>query len=170
MRVRDAAEVWWHTISCRETLMKLLALAALAATPLVASATTGSVSPWSGKAWLVAANGLDSPTCGAAQNACRSISQAMENAAEGDTILVRPGFYGDLNGDGVLAAPGEEHSSRFIGGVEINKRLRLLSTDGAAATTIDVNRTFSASVAILAAGTQFGDRDAGFTVLGALTN
>ena len=55
----------------------------------------------------VAAYGSDSPTCGL-QSPCRSISQAMENAASGDTIYVGPGHYGDVNGDGNFAGPGDE--------------------------------------------------------------
>jgi Right handed beta helix region len=147
------------------------ALAAAVTLPIAVSAT-GPASPWSGKTWLVATNGLDSATCGPFATPCRSITQAIANAADGDTVLVRPGLYGDLNNDGALGGPGEERSSRFIGAVELSKRVRLLSTDGAEATTIDLNgaTTFDlgfSGVAILAAGAQFGERGAGFTVTGA---
>lgn len=143
--------------------MKTLALA-LAALPLVAAAT--GPSPWSGNTLWAAVNGLDSPTCGAPQNPCRSISQAIANAAEGDTIVVRPGKYGDLNDDGALGAPGEE-SGRFIGVIEIAKRVRVISSDGATVTVIDANEINSAAVFIQASGVQFGERGAGFTLAGA---
>lgn len=151
--------------------MKYLTLAALAVLPLAASATD-SASPWTGKVWQVATNGLDSATCGVPPNPCRSITQAIANAADGDTILVRPGLYGDLNNDGVLGGPGEERSSRFFGAVEIGKRLRVLSTGGAEVTTIDLNGAMMfdvglSGVGIQAAGAQFGERGAGFTVTGA---
>ena len=54
-------------------------------------------------------SGLDSAHCGGAQSACRTINQAIVNAAAGDSIWVGPGRYGDLNGDGDLEDPGEEH-------------------------------------------------------------
>jgi hypothetical protein len=53
----------------------------------------------------VAAYGSDSSTCGR-QSPCRSISQAMENAASGDTIYVGPGLYGDVNADN-FTGPGD---------------------------------------------------------------
>ena len=56
----------------------------------------------------VANNGIDSDTCGAGSAPCRSISRAIVNAAAGDTIVVGPGRYGDLNGDGSFGGPGEE--------------------------------------------------------------
>ena len=58
----------------------------------------------------VANNGVDSASCGTSANPCRSITQAIANAADGDRIVVGPGTYGDLNNDGVLGnSPGEEN-------------------------------------------------------------
>src|SRR6266478_903893 len=58
---------------------------------------------------FVANNGIDSSVCGTtAATACRSISQAIANAFDGDVIFVGPGRYGDLNDDGVFGDPGEE--------------------------------------------------------------
>jgi hypothetical protein len=146
--------------------MKYTALAALAVIPLVASAT-GSASSWNGRTWSVAANGLDAINCGTLAAPCRSITQAIANAADGDTILVRPGLYGDLNKDGVLGGPGEERGPSFFGAVELNKRVRLLSTGGADVTTINPNGAgFISGIAIVASGAQFGERGAGFTVTG----
>jgi hypothetical protein len=41
-----------------------------------------------GVTWRVANDGSDNGTCGTATKPCRSISQAMENALDGDTIQV----------------------------------------------------------------------------------
>jgi len=57
---------------------------------------------------LVTNNAIDSLTCGTKTEPCRSISQAIDNANTGDHILVGPGRYGDLNGDGDFNDPGEE--------------------------------------------------------------
>ena len=36
-------------------------------------------------------NGVDSASCGAVTQPCRSISQAITNASDGDTVTVGPG-------------------------------------------------------------------------------
>jgi hypothetical protein len=131
------------------------------ATPSAALAAPG---PFDGRVWHVAVPGLDSALCGTAVTPCRSITQAMANAANGDTILVRPGRYGDIDSNGQVSGAGEEGPD--YGAVAINKRLRVLSTDGAAATIIDVSGARQAVVLINAAGAQFGDKGAGFTVTG----
>src|SRR5262245_25730938 len=51
-------------------------------------------------------NGVDSSDCGSKQSPCRSISQAVANATENDTIRVGPGRYGDLDQDGTFAERG----------------------------------------------------------------
>src|SRR5687768_2789620 len=56
----------------------------------------------------VANNGVDTSTCGARDDPCRSITQAIANAKAGDTLLVGPGRYGDVNGNDVLGEPEEE--------------------------------------------------------------
>src|SRR5262245_17790196 len=53
-------------------------------------------------------SGIDSPSCGSAAAPCRSISQAITNAAAGDTIEVGPGVYGDLTDNEDFQTPGEE--------------------------------------------------------------
>src|SRR5262249_19176887 len=77
---------------------------------LGAALVTGPVaSAAAGATWSVANNGVDSPTCGTSRtNPCRSISQALANAGDGDTISVGAGRYGDLNGDGAFTLPGAE--------------------------------------------------------------
>ena len=64
----------------------------------------------------VANNGLDSATCGSSAAPCRSISQAIANASEGDTIVVGPGRYGDLNGNRIFGEVGEETAAVWRAG------------------------------------------------------
>jgi hypothetical protein len=88
----------------------------------------------------VANNGLDSFTCGDKDHPCRSISQAITNASVGDRIIVGPGSYGDLNGNGIFGEPGEEIAQIGFGCrcmIRLNKRVTLTSRDGALATVLD---------------------------------
>ena len=114
----------------------------------------------------VANDGVDDPACGSKKSPCRSISQAVNTrAADGDSVVVGPGVYGDLNGNGTPGdAPGEE-----IGGfgcmLVIARRVALTSSSGAAATIIDGRfDALSCNVGIGADGTQFGKPGKGFTV------
>lgn len=124
----------------------------------------------------VANDGADSASCGTSNKPCRTISQAMENAASGDTIFVGPGLYGDVSGDGSFAGPGDEHAdpngndaSPNTGCVVcIGKPLHIYSTQGAA-TTIIANHPqspYSSTVLISSPGVDFGGPEAGFTLLG----
>ena len=83
--------------------------------------------------------GADGPGCGLAlTSACRSISQAIALAGVGDTVLVGPGRYGDLNDNGILGEPGEEFGAPGCGCVlAVNKAVTLVSSGGAAVTWID---------------------------------
>src|SRR5690348_5811186 len=74
----------------------------LLATPAVGvfAATTGTI--------FVASNGVDSPSCGPEVRPCRSITQALANVPSGGFIMVGPGHYGDVNGDGRFDGPGDE--------------------------------------------------------------
>jgi hypothetical protein len=124
----------------------------------------------------VAAYGSDSPTCGH-QSPCRSISQAMENAASGDTIYVGPGLYGDVNADN-FTGPGDEQANPFGGGddqplnpgcvVCITKPLHIYSTQGAATTIIanDPQSPYGSTVLISSPGVDFGAAGEGFTLVG----
>jgi copper-binding protein NosD len=114
----------------------------------------------------VANNGVDAPGCGTTTAPCRSISAGIAAAATGDTILVRPGRYGDLDDDGALGSTGEEAGSQN-GTVYINKRVTVLSTAGAGATVIHGVNSIPIVVYMDVSGAQFGDRNAGFTVYGA---
>ena len=55
----------------------------------------------------VANNGVDSATCGDKNSPCRSLSKAITNASAGGKIIVGPGRYGDLDGDGTFGETGE---------------------------------------------------------------
>jgi len=115
----------------------------------------------------VANNGLDSDTCGSSAAPCRSISQAIAHASEGDTLVVGPGRYGDLNGNGSFGDPGDEDAE--VGGgctcmVKINKPLKLVSSDGAAVTVLDVGGADLGAVVIQADSVVFGKQGQGFTL------
>jgi hypothetical protein len=141
--------------------------AALAGGCLLTPSAFGTAPP--DNTLYIANNGVDSPTCGAQTTPCRSISQGIANATAGDTVLVKPGRYGDLDFDGVLASPGEESGPATpgsTGGVRITKPLTILSTAGAEATVIDVNGGSSAAVELAAANVHFGEKNRGFTVIG----
>ncbi|HKC49588.1 MAG TPA: right-handed parallel beta-helix repeat-containing protein [Myxococcota bacterium] len=119
-----------------------------------------------------ASQGVDAPSCGPAKSPCRSISQAIANAAAGDTIIVGPGYYGDLDGDGVFGETGEETAEIGSGCdcvVKIDKRLGVRSRDGATATVIDAAGLVISAVSILgsgAASASLGGANAGFTLRG----
>jgi parallel beta helix pectate lyase-like protein len=118
----------------------------------------------------VSNHGIDSPTCGSKAAPCRSISQAIRNASAGDTILVGPGYYGDLDRDGTLGDPGEEPFEGNEGGCEcmvhVNKAVSIRSRDGAASTLIDAGGLAVAAVRIDVAGAELGRRNAGFSITG----
>jgi hypothetical protein len=123
----------------------------------------------------VANNGTDSGSCGSTVSPCRSISQAIENAASGDTIWVGPGIYGDLSGDGNFDAPGSEHAIVFAPApfysacaVCIMKTVRIYSIAGAATTTIRVgpNSITPNTVYVGANNAVFGAQGHGFTITG----
>jgi hypothetical protein len=109
---------------------------------------------------------LDADGCGAKSAPCRSITRAIAEAAAGDTILVGPGRYGDLDRDGVYGETGEENGGTVV--LDVNKALRIFSTDGADATVIEAGGItgFEVIVRLTADGSQFGRRNGGFTVLG----
>lgn len=110
----------------------------------------------------VANNGLDGPGCGTAASPCRSISAGIAAAAEGDTVAVHPGLYGELDMDGALGSQGEETGDNAAV-LAVNKRVTILSTDGAAVTSIR-GMEGKSIVHITASGAQFGAKGAGFTL------
>lgn len=122
---------------------------------------------------FVANDGLDSVHCGSRADQCRSISQAIENARDGDTIEVGLGRYGDVNGDGDFDDPGDEHAhteANAGGGcmICVTKSVRIFSLHGADATIIDASSSGDlgglTAVDIRAAGVIFGSSGHGFTL------
>ena len=80
----------------------------------------------------VSNSGIDAPGCGGS-SPCRSIGQAVANAAAGDKIVVGPGLYSNnLDGDGV-SGPGEEPA----GGIMLTKPLQITSELGASSTLVN---------------------------------
>ncbi len=79
----------------------------------------------------VANTGVDGDVCGPVLP-CRSITQALANAAPGDTVQVGPGVYSsDVDADGVAGELGEEAAIVFVG-----KPVRIVSGFGASSTLI----------------------------------
>jgi hypothetical protein len=137
----------------------LLTLTALLNSTLAAAAT-----------FSVTNYGMDSSTCGSSAHPCRSISQAIENASDHDTIWVGAGHYGDLNGDGNFADPGDEHATADCV-ICVTKSLHIYSFNGAAVTIIDSGPSGGspATVRLTADGTIFGAVGHGFTITGGNT-
>jgi hypothetical protein len=148
---------------------------------LAACTYVGAVGTTAAAATLWTSNvGSDSGSCGASASPCRSISQAVANATDGDTIWVGPGHYGDVNGDGNFTGPGDEQPDPNAGNGEapyldqgcivcITKALHIYSTNGAALTVIEGNGSSTNShstVMILHDGVDFGAEDHGFTITG----
>ncbi len=124
------------------------------------------------KTLFVANNGLDIATCGAIASPCRTISKAIENAGSGDRIIVGPGRYGDLDGDGTFnSILGEEKAETTAGSclcmIKVNKLLRIESRDGAAATVLDTGGGVDIDVVrIETSGVVLGKPKKGFTLTG----
>ena len=120
--------------------------------------------------WIVANNGVDAPTCGTSSAPCRSISQALTNATANDTIEVGPGRYGDLNGDGDFADPGEEDAEVGAGNfciVCVDVSVVLISRDGAALTALVGSGADAAAIRVLAPDAEIGAAKRGFSLLDA---
>jgi parallel beta-helix repeat protein len=146
---------------------------------LVASVFAAAFSAASAAADIrhVANNGVDGPGCGTSTQPCRSISRGIQNAREGDTILVGPGLYGDINRDKDFSDPGDEAAEPTGPGhcvLCIRKRVRVISTNGADATRIEsltalfdnVESELQALVRISVAGVTFGTPGHGFELAG----
>jgi hypothetical protein len=126
----------------------------------------------------VSNHGTDSGSCGLPSSPCRSISQAIANAATGDTIWVGAGHYGNLSGQPGFGGPGDEQPqmlpSPFETGLQgcivcVTKALKIYSQDGAAAAIIDSGPSpgsYNATVVLLADGSAFGSPGHGFTITG----
>lgn len=118
---------------------------------------------------LVAANGVDSLSCGSAGDPCRSIRQGIDNAVDGDSIVVGPGRYGDNNNNGIFGEDGEEEAD--LNGacdclLRVDKSVRIVSRDGAAATVLHAGWLPMQIVRIYSSYTTFGEPGHGFTLTG----
>jgi hypothetical protein len=130
-----------------------------------------SLATGQGRILHVANNGLDSLTCGAKAHPCRSIGRAIANANAGDTLLVGPGRYGDLNNNGVFGEPGEEViDPNWYVMINVHKPLRILSRDGASVTVLDIAGAPQAVVRISSGSVIFGAPGRGFTIRGSTGN
>jgi hypothetical protein len=121
-----------------------------------------------GTTWYVGNDGDDAsfPSCGTKILPCRSVGQAISLAAAGDTIIVGPGIYGDLDGSGTLGDfPGEDAGT---GGcncmINVDKQLTILSRDGAHLTVLDAGGLRGRAVNIQVSATVFGKPSKGFTL------
>jgi hypothetical protein len=124
--------------------------------------------------------GTDSASCGSSGSPCRSISQAIANAQDGDTIYVGPGRYGNVNGDSTFSGPGDEQPQANVGPWDgsgcilcINKGVHIYSTAGADLTVIDSGgpqSQYQSTVMILSDGVDFGAEQHGFTITGGNSN
>jgi hypothetical protein len=134
---------------------------------LILTGLVGTRAPGHAATLYVANTGVDSASCGDRTTPCRSLSQGIVRATAGDTILVGPGRYGDLNGDGFFTGAGEEHVPS--GGscscmLSIPKPVRLFSQLGAEATILDAGGADLAVVSIDASEVVFGKVGGGFTL------
>jgi hypothetical protein len=125
-------------------------------------------------------DGTDSSSCGSHAKPCRSISQGMENASDGDTIWVGAGHYGNVSGDSNFGGPGDEHPGfpslnnhpqldQPAGCIVcITKALHIYSLHGAAVTIIagGPSTPFQSNVMIAHSGVGFGAKNYGFTITG----
>lgn len=156
---------WWTILVGTRRVMRswLLSLA-------VVCVVIGAAKEAEAKTLNVANNGVDSLTCGDKKSPCRSISKAIANAAAGDDIIVGPGRYGDLNGNGTFELAGGEEKAEVGSGcncmIRVNKPLTIESRDGAAATVLDAGLAGVDVVLIepSAGGTVFGKKKKGFTL------
>lgn len=138
--------------------------------PLTLAAVPQAAQANGARTFFVANNGIDSATCGTSHAPCRSLSRAIDNARSGDRIRVRPGRYGDLNGDGDFSDPGEEAAEVGSGCrcmILVDKRLVIESTDGAAVTVLDASGARLDVVNITESQVVFGGKGRGFTLTGA---
>jgi len=148
---------------------------ARAAAIITSTFILSSVASATGKSIYIATDGTDSASCGAQANACRSISQGLENATDGDTILVGAGRYGNISGSASYTGPGDEHPQTlsnyyYVTGciICIEKAVSIYSLHGPSVTVIEGAPLTSqeATVWIHHEGVNFGAPGRGFTVTG----
>ena len=126
-----------------------------------------SVSTATAATLKVAGNGNDGDACGSNTEPCRTISKAISRASAGDMILVGPGVYGDVNGDGVFdAGAGDEVSGDPTRVIVVDRSVTIRSTGGASVTMLSGPNCLLSTVtlvAIEASGVELGAKGKGFT-------
>jgi hypothetical protein len=151
-------------------LIWIRATAAIASTFILSNIASAT-----GRTLYVTVDGTDSAACGAQTSACRSISQGLENAVDGDTILVGAGRYGNISGSVSYTGPGDErpqtldHFKTATGCIVcIQKAVNIYSLHGPSVTVIEGAPLTSteATVFIGNEGVNFGAAGRGFTVTG----
>jgi hypothetical protein len=147
---------------------------------LIVTACLAGVSPLHAQSRIihVESNGIDQVfACGTQQQPCRTITRAIDIAPDDNQVVIEvgPGFYGDVNGDGIASGPEEEP---LINGsiITINKPVLVYSRSGPALTIIKApsNPSVTAVVFLPAGGgslgtTRTGDPEPtthGFTIIG----
>jgi hypothetical protein len=115
----------------------------------------------------VANDGVDGASCGTKAAPCRSITQAVTNASAGDSVIVGPGRYGDLDDDGTPGdRAGEETPAPLCSCMlAITKPVTVISSNGAASTIIDARSVnTSRNVLVGMNDHDFGKPGKGFTI------
>lgn len=144
----------------RATILAALAtLVALAGTPAKAATV------------YVGNHGDDAAGCGTTDAPCRTISQGVRVAAAGDRVVVQPGVYGDVDGDGEFVSPGDE-PVQSIGDrrclVAVDKSLTIVSEAGAGATVLRGAMDGVFAIVIDAPNVTLGRKKQGFAIVGDL--
>jgi hypothetical protein len=119
----------------------------------------------------VANTGTDGPSCGGQSAPCRTISQGVVVASAGDRVVVMPGVYGDVDGDGEFVTPGDEPVQYNEGCnciVNVDKPVTILSDAGAGATILRGAVDGIFAVNINAPGVTLGRKKKGFSIVGDL--
>jgi hypothetical protein len=142
---------------------------------IVCTLMLSNIASAAGKNIYVTNDGTDSAGCGSQANTCRSISQALENAVDGDTILVGAGRYGNISGNSSYNGAGDEHPQPLanfnnVSGciICIQKAVSIYSLHGPSVTVIEGAPLTSqeATVFINHEGVNFGADGRGFTLTG----
>lgn len=150
-------------------MRKTNSIPALAGLFLSVGFTLATAATASAASTYVASHGTDSGSCGTKTDPCRTITKGIDQATVGGTIVVGPGRYGDLDGDGTLGEAGEEtpgtvNTSDCM--IAIDKQVTVVSSAGAWSTSLNPGTAggLDATVCLGATGTVFGAYGKGFTV------